>query len=101
MSKKVFICSTLPHAVNIDGVILKGGAGVYVISDYNGALGAPEGVFSEITEEELAILKKSDFYKDWVKNGFLKEIKKISDSVPKDMNKKSGGEMPVLEEKLV
>ena len=101
MSKRIFICSTLPHDVNIGGVILKGGAGVYTMGGYDGRLNAPTAVWSVVTDSQLSILEKNEFYQDWVKAGFLKKVKKQSDSLPKDMNKKSGGSMEVLEAKTV
>lgn len=58
----------------------------------------PEGVVTEVSDEDLALLEKNVSFNDFVKGGFLKvkkhTVANVQKEVKKDMNPKDGSAQP-------
>lgn len=74
------------HAIVKKKIIIKGGHGVA-----NKALYTPQGVVTEVSDDDYELLQKDYHFNDHVKNGFLKVEKRrmetekaINDMSPKD-----------------
>lgn len=90
-----YVYSTLPAAMNFNGVVIKGGAGVA----NSRTLITPRGVATSVTEEQLAMLEGHRVFADYVKRGLFStsKLEKDADKVAKDMNKDAKGKQETPE----
>lgn len=90
----MYVYSTIAFGINFEGVIINGGAGVA-----NKHLWTPQGVVTNLTDEQYDKVKAFPPFLDYVKSGHfvVAATESDPDKVAKDMDKSAAGQASVEE----